>query len=64
MPLPDLQAALELTLSQQFNLQRITQDTEKLQECDIDIARGYIVNLAKQLMLKDNIVRELLKRDL
>ena len=64
MPLPDLQAALELTLSQQFNLQRITQDIEKLQECDIDIARGYIVNLSKQLMLKDNIVRELLKRDL
>jgi hypothetical protein len=49
---------LTLTIEQDFRLAQIAVDAEKLspEQC-----RGMLVEVARQLMIKDNIIRQLMR---
>lgn len=49
----------KLTLEQQFQLQVIEQDIEKL---DLEQAKEYLREAFRQLMLKENLCKEMFKR--
>lgn len=56
----DLVKALNLTMEQQFALQKINIDVESM--TSLDQAKEFIIELARQNMLKDNVIREALKQ--
>lgn len=48
-----------LSMEQQFKLQVLTQQVEQLSR---EEAQKYLLELLRQMMVKDNVVKELLKR--
>jgi Phycobilisome degradation protein nblA len=57
----ELGAALNLTLEQEFRLRRYTEEVKGLSEKD---ARNYLLDLMHQVMIKDNVIKQLLKKAL
>jgi hypothetical protein len=57
----ELNAALQLTLPQQFQLRRYQDEVKGLSE---EESREYLLELARQLMIKDNVIRHLMKSSL
>jgi len=53
-----MQAPGNLTMEQEFKL-KVLQDQVKT--LDMEEAQGYIVELLRQMMVKDNLVKHLLK---
>ena len=47
-----------LTLAQQFKLQTLRNDVDKL---SVEDARNYVIEVMRQMMVKDNLVKHLLK---
>ncbi|MEM9220435.1 MAG: NblA/ycf18 family protein [Cyanobacteria bacterium P01_F01_bin.150] len=50
-----------LSLEQQFKLQMLQGQVKSL---DLEQAQGYIVELLRQMMVKDNLVKDLLRAEL
>ena len=55
----ELSTALSLTIEQQFQLRRYTEEAKTLSGDD---AREYLLELARQLMIKDNVIKQLMKK--
>ncbi len=53
-----LNTALQLTLPQQFQLRRYQDEVKGLSE---EESREYLLELARQLMIKDNVIKHLMK---
>ncbi|NER00658.1 MAG: phycobilisome degradation protein NblA [Cyanothece sp. SIO2G6] len=51
----------KLTLEQEFKLQMLEGQVKSL---DLDQAQGYILELLRQMMVKDNIMKGLLRAEL
>jgi hypothetical protein len=54
-------SALELSLEQQFSLKQYEQQVTKLSS---DQAQEFLIEVFRQLMVKDNIIRSLMKYEL
>jgi hypothetical protein len=54
----ELNAALQLTLPQQFQLRRYQDEVKGLSG---EESREYLLELARQLMIKDNVIKHLMK---
>lgn len=57
----ELGTALSLTLEQEFRLRRYTEEVKGLSEKD---ARNYLLDLMRQVMIKDNVIQHLMKKAL
>jgi hypothetical protein len=52
-------SAFELSLEQQFEVRRLQQEVEGM---DHDQAVDFLLKLAEEMMIKDNMIRDLTKR--
>jgi hypothetical protein len=57
----ELGIALSLTLEQELRLRRYTEEVKGLSEKD---ARNYLLDLMRQVMIKDNVIQHLMKKAL